>query len=54
MHGYNSIRYQGALLWNRLPDVFKVDDFNDFKRKLKAYDFKCECGDCFYCSLKCM
>ena len=41
MYGYNSIRYQGALLWNHLPDVFKVDDFNDFKCKLKDYDFKC-------------
>ena len=54
MYGYNSIRYQGALLWNRLPDVFKVDDFNDFKCKLKDYDFKCECDDCFYCSQEAM
>ena len=54
MYGYNAIRYQGASLWNRLPDVFKVDDFNDFKCKLKDYNLKCECGDCFNCSLKCL
>ena len=53
-YGRNSLLYQGASLWNRLPDVFKVDDFNDFKCKLKDYNLKCECGDCFYCSLKCL
>jgi hypothetical protein len=51
IYGYNSIRYQGALLWNRLPDVFKIDGFIDFKCKLKEYDFRCQCGDCFLCSL---
>lgn len=50
-YGYNSIKYQGALMWNRLPDVFKLEDFKDFKLKLKEYDFKCQCGDCFLCSL---
>lgn len=51
MFGYNALRYQGALLWNKLPCDFKVEDFNAFKHKVNNYDFKCHCGNCFICGL---
>ena len=47
MYDYNSIIFQGAQLFNRLSEVFTVDDFNDFLCKLEDYDFKYEFGTAF-------
>ena len=52
-YGQNALKYQGAKLFNDLPNDFKVDDYSDFKSKVMSYDFKCNCGNCFLCSLKC-
>ena len=51
-HGFKAVRYQGALLWNKLPDVFKSSDFNVFKSYVyNSLNLTCRCGSCFYCSL---
>ena len=52
LYGFNAMRYQGAILWNKLPDAFKSSDFNVFKSHVyNALDLTCRCGNCFYCSL---
>ena len=50
-HGYNSLRYQGAALWNRLPDSAKVLDLEDFKAYARNWRPECQCGTCLLCTM---
>ena len=42
-YGLNSLRYDGARIWNKLHNDFKVDDYYDFKRLLKNEIADCTC-----------
>ena len=50
-HGYKSIAYQGAKMWNSLPCHIKVlDNHTSFKSELaKWVAVECKCGTCFTC-----
>ena len=53
-YGFNSIRYQGARLWNQLPPEFRCEESNIqmFKTLVKKWNGpKCECGFCCLCKL---
>ena len=45
-HGYYSLRYQGAMLWNSLPDFIKTSDFNAFRGFILKWQPICQCGSC--------
>jgi hypothetical protein len=45
-HGYNSFRYQGAMLWNKIGDNVKSLDFNGFKCYVMKWEPQCNCGSC--------
>ena len=47
-YGLNSLRYDGARLWNKLHNDFKVDDYYDFKRLLKIEIADCNCNKYMY------
>jgi hypothetical protein len=49
MYGFHSFYYQGALLWNILPDAFKNEDFNVFKDLIRNWSQSCDCGQCLLC-----
>ena len=34
-YGFNSVRYDGARLWNKSENKLKVDDIKEFKQLLK-------------------
>jgi len=50
-YGRNSIGYQGAKIWNSVPNAIKTfQNFTDFKNALLAWKGpECNCGTCFYC-----
>ena len=50
-HGYKSIAYQGAKMWNSLPCHIKVlDNHTSFKSELTNWvAVECKCGTCFAC-----
>ena len=50
-HGLNSLRYQGASLWNKIPDHIKNQDFNAFKKFVKEWHPDCNCGSCLLCTI---
>ena len=52
-HGYKSIAYQGANMWNTLPCRIKVlDNYTSFKFELaKWVAVECKCGICFACKV---
>ncbi len=45
-YGFNSIRYQGSLLWNHLDNEYRNND------KLKLWEPNCTCATCDMCILK--
>ena len=50
-YGFNSFRYNGPMLYNKLPTDFKNRNLIDFKSAIR--DWKpscCECNSCFLCS----
>ena len=51
-YGLNSLRYDGARIWNKLHNDFKVDDYYDFKRLLKNEIADCNCNTCMFCMIK--
>ena len=50
-HGYHSLRYQGAMLWNSLPDFIKTSDFNTFRGFILKWQPICQCGSCILCTI---
>ena len=48
-HGIQSLRYQGAKIYNSLPAFCKTYDFNDFTCFLKKWCPECSCGSCLLC-----
>ena len=53
-YGYNSLRYQGAKLWNLLPsDLKQVTNLNQFKTLIKAWlGPPCSCSMCSLCKTR--
>ena len=51
--GIQTIRYQGARLWNLLPTDMKMSEsIDDFKTHLAKWNGpKCTCGHCLPCRL---
>ena len=50
-HGFHLLRYQGAMLWNKIPDTVKALDFNGFKSYVLKWQPECQCGTCLLCTL---
>jgi hypothetical protein len=50
-HGFNSLRYQGAFMWNELTDDVKNLDFNAFRNYIRKWQPECNCGSCLLCTL---
>lgn len=50
-HGYKSLRYQGSVLWNGLPDNVKLLDVDDFKSHVRNWRPVCHCGNCLLCTI---
>ena len=50
-YGFNSLKYQGAKIYNDLPLAIKqCDTTRDFKNAIKTWDGpKCQCGMCILC-----
>ena len=55
-YGFNSLRYQGPMMWNKLSvDIKKSNDLNEFKFKLSKWEGpKCSCMNCELCVLNYM
>ena len=53
-YGLNSLRcmYDGARIWNKLHNDFKVDDYYDFKHLLKTELADCNCNAYMFCMIK--
>ena len=53
-YGFNSLRYQGAKLYNTLPnDTKQCTNREDFIKALKEWNGpKCNCGYCILCNSK--
>ena len=50
-HGFNSLKYQGASLWNKISDDVKNVDFNTFKNFVRKWQPECRCGNCILCTI---
>ena len=50
-YGFNSLRYNGAMLYNKLPADFKCVCLRDFKEKVKTWKPNCTCNSCLLCSI---
>ena len=50
-HGFNSLRYQGAFIWNGISDDVKNLDFNSFRNFVMKWEPECKCGSCLLCTL---
>ena len=52
-YGLNSFRYEGAKIWNVLPNELKcIDNVKEFKQQMYSWEGpKCECNTCLLCSL---
>lgn len=50
-HGFNSLRYKGAMLWNQIPDNVKISSFNEFKNFVMKWQPHCMCGSCLMCTM---
>ena len=50
-YGYNSIRYQGAKVWNQLPGhIQNVNTYNEFRSLVMAWAGpSCKCNECLLC-----
>ena len=53
-YGYNSFKYEGASLWNKLCKTLKQElDVNNFKNLIKEWNGpECSCTLCKLCRLK--
>ena len=51
-YGLNSLRYDGARIWNGVNNEIKIDDYNDFKHLLKNEIYECNCNICLFCMIK--
>ena len=49
--GYKSLRYTGAMLYNNLPNDFRLLGIDDFKLRSKVWKPDCKCGNCFICTM---
>ena len=50
-YGYQSLRYQGPMWYNKLNDQVKLLDFDDFRTYVMTWEPECNCGTCFLCTL---
>ena len=51
--GYHSLKYQGAKLWNAIPnDHRQISDLKEFKCVIAQWNNECECNSCLACSLQ--
>jgi len=52
-YGFNSFRYEGAKLWNVLPNELKcIDNVKEFKQRIYLWEGPiCVCNTCILCSL---
>jgi hypothetical protein len=50
-YGYNSLRYEGTILWNSMPDTMKCEDFATFKHNVVKHIEVCQCGFCQFCHI---
>jgi len=50
-HGFNSLRYQGASLWNNIGDAPKALDPKGFKAYVRSWQPDCHCGSCLLCTI---
>ena len=49
-YGYNSLKIQGAILWNSLPSYVKqAENLASFKHGVNSTFKVCHCGSCFKC-----
>ena len=51
MYGFRSFKYNGAMLYNKLPNVYKELSLNDFKSNIQSWKPACMCGVCLICVL---
>ena len=51
--GLNAFRYEGAKIWNGLPNHIKgANDLNEFKGKIRKWSGpSCRCQNCILCSM---
>ena len=47
-YGSKSLRYNGATLYNKLEDNFRMLNISDFKQYIKTW--KCNCRNCYACN----
>ena len=47
-YGSKSLRYNGATLYNKLSDDFRMLNTSDFKQHIKTW--KCNCKNCYACN----
>jgi hypothetical protein len=50
-YGLNSLRYEGARLWNKMDNNMKTDNYDDFKILLKNYQKEYQCNVCIFCKI---
>jgi len=50
-HGINSLRYFGAVMWNKIPDSVKRQDLKAFKSYVSQWTPQCSCGTCLLCTM---
>ena len=50
-YGFNSFKYYGPMLYNKLPTDFKNQNLIDFKSAIRDWKPSCECNSCFLCFL---
>jgi hypothetical protein len=49
-YGINSLRYEGVVIWEKLPNYIKEKDaLEDFKRCIKSWKVSCDCSMCTRC-----
>ena len=50
-YGFKSIRYHGAMLYNKLPNDFRMLNIDDFRTMISSWEPRCSCGSCVLCTL---
>ena len=50
-YGYQSLRYNGVSLYNKLPSQLKALSVCDFKENVRFWSPECKCNSCIMCTL---